>query len=648
MEIAAASETGGGARFDVSRISADDLYLLNEGSHFRLYDKLGAHHMTAEDGAEGVYFAVFAPNADRVSVIGDFNEWKEGAHSLCKRAESGVWEGFIAGAIAGQRYKFLVENDRAGSSVRKADPYGFLHETFPGTASVIWSLDYAWGDGEWMRSRQGHGAYDAPAAIYEVHLGSWMRAEDESKRWLTYREIAPKLAAYVKEMEFTHVELLPVMEHPFYGSWGYQCAGYFAPTSRYGSPQDFMFLMDTLHQHGIGVILDWVPGHFPNDEHGLGLFDGTHLYEHPDPRRGVHPEWGSYIFDFAREEAQSFLFSSAFFWADKYHVDGLRVDAVTSMLYLDYARKDGEWVPNEYGGNENIEAVEFLKRFNREMADRYPDVQTYAEEATSWPMVSRPTHLGGLGFGYKWDMGWMNDTLVYFNQDPIYRKFHHDKLTFRPIYAFTENFVLPLSHDEVVHGKGSLLNKMPGTTEQKFANLRLLLGSQYMQSGKKLLFMGGEFGVWNEWDHDSALAWDLASKPFHAGLRRWVQDLNRFYRSEPALYERDNRADGFEWIDCLDNANSVVSFLRKGQNPGEFILVVLNHTPVMRERYWVGVPRSGYWHEALNSDAETYGGSGCGNWGGCEARSVPDHHHNFSLELTLPPLGCLVLKIPSA
>jgi len=644
MEVTANTHT----RTNVSRLGNDDLYLLNEGTHFRLYEKLGAHIMVAEDGAEGVYFAVFAPNADRVSVIGDFNEWNTSAHALHKRAESGVWEGYVPGATTGHRYKFLVENDRANSAVKKADPYGFLHETFPGTASVVWPLDYDWGDTEWMGSRREHAAYDAPACIYEVHLGSWMRATDAGHRWLTYREIAPKLAAYVQRMDFTHVELLPVMEHPFYGSWGYQCTGYFAPTSRYGTPQDFMYLVDTLHQHGIGVILDWVPGHFPNDEHGLGLFDGTHLYEHADPRRGVHPEWGSYVFDFARKEAQSFLFSSAFFWADRFHVDGFRVDAVSSMLYLDYARQAGEWIPNKYGGNENIEAVQFLKRFNREVFAQYPHVQTYAEEATSWPMVSRPTYIGGLGFGYKWDMGWMNDTLAYFNQDPIYRKFHHNKLTFRPMYAFNENFVLPLSHDEVVHGKGSLLNKMPGTVKQKFANLRLLLGSQYMQPGKKLLFMGGEIGQWNEWNHDGALEWDLVNDQMHAGVQRWVQDLNRFYRAEPALHELDNHPDGFEWIDCLDNDNSVLSFLRKGKRHDGFVLVVLNHTPIPRERYRVGVPAPGFWSEVLNSDAETYGGAGWGNYGGCEAQEVPDHHHPFSIEISLPPLGCLVLKAPPA
>ena len=648
MDGSTQSSAASPVRYDVSRLSDDDVYLLNEGSHFRLYEKLGAHFMTGKDGIDGVYFAVFAPNADRVAAIGDFNAWRADAHPLRKRAESGVWEGFVPGVTEGQHYKFLVENESAGVVARKADPYGFFHQTFPGTASVVWSLEYSWGDGEWMRSRQKHGAYDAPAAIYEVHLGSWMRCPEQDHRWLTYREIAPKLAEYVQRMGFTHVELLPVMEHPFYGSWGYQCTGYFAPTSRYGTPQDFMVLVDTLHQHGIGVILDWVPGHFPNDEHGLGLFDGTHLYEHPDPRRGIHPEWGSYIFDFAREEAQSFLFSSAFFWAERYHVDGLRVDAVSSMLYLDYARKPGEWVPNKYGGNENIEVVQFLKRFNREVFAHYPHVQTYAEEATAWPMVSRPTYLGGLGFGYKWDMGWMNDTLAYFNQDPIYRKYHHNKLTFRPMYAFNENFVLPLSHDEVVHGKGSLLNKMPGTMKQKFANLRLLLGSHYTQPGKKLLFMGGEFGQGSEWNHDDALEWDLLSNPMHAGVQRWVQNLNQFYRAEPALYELDHHPDGFEWVDCLDNDNSVLSFLRKGRNHNEFLLVILNHTPIPRECYRVGVPCSGFWREALNSDAETYGGAGGGNYGGCEAQGVSDHHHPYSLELYLPPLACLVLKSPSA
>jgi len=509
---------------DISLLTDDDLHLFNEGSHFRLYDKLGAHPLK-HDGVEGAYFAVWAPDAERVSVTGDFNGWEKDSHPLRPRGQSGIWEGFIPGVGKGANYKYHIQSRYKMYRVNKADPFALFSEVPPKTASVVWELSYDWGDGGWMASRGDRNRSDAPIAIYEMHLGSWMRVPGEGNRSLTYRELGAKLAEYVQDLGFTHVEFLPVMEHPFYGSWGYQCVGYFAPTSRYGSPQDFMYLVDSLHRHGIGVILDWVPSHFPNDEYGLGYFDGTHLFEHADPRKGFHPDWKSFIFNYGRKEVQSFLISSALFWLEKYHVDGLRVDAVASMLYLDYARKDGEWIPNEYGGNENIPAIGFLRRFNEAVYKSYPHVQTVAEESTAWPMVSRPTYVGGLGFGMKWDMGWMHDTLKYMSKDPVHRKFHHDKLTFRMLYAFHENFVLPLSHDEVVYGKGSLLRQMSGDDWQKFANLRLLFGYMYAQPGKKLLFMGGELGQWDEWYHESSLDWHLLDYPPHKGLQRWVADL---------------------------------------------------------------------------------------------------------------------------
>lgn len=631
-------------RYDVTRLTDDDLYLFNEGSHFRLYEKLGAHPMTADDGIHGTYFAVWAPNARDIAVMGDFNQWSNQAHYLSPRGSSGIWEGFIPKVDQNNRYKFHIRSHHNNYAIDKADPYGFFHEVPPLTASVIWKLDYEWNDADWMKTRKKHNNYDAPKAVYEVHLGSWMRHVYEGNRPFTYRELAPKLAEYVSDMGFTHVEFLPVMEHPFYGSWGYQTTGYFAPTSRFGTPQDFMYLVDYLHQAGVGVILDWVPSHFPTDAHGLAYFDGTHLYEHADPRQGLHKEWGSLVFNYGRMEVQSFLFSSAFFWAEKYHIDGFRLDAVASMLYLDYSREDGEWVPNQYGGRENLEAIDFLKRFNHDLFGNNPDIQTYAEESTAWPMVSRPTYLGGLGFGYKWDMGWMNDTLSYYSEDSVYRKYHHNKLTFRMIYAYFENYILPLSHDEVVHGKGSLLGKMPGDILQKFANLRVLLGNQYTQPGKKLLFMGSEIGQWKEWAHDEELDWALLSFPLHSGIQQWVRDLNRLYKQEPAMHELDHHPDGFEWIDCLDNVNSVISFLRKGHSTNDFILVVLNHTPVARYHYRIGVPCDGFWEEKLNSDSEIYGGSGLGNYGGFHADPIPDHHHPYSLNLLLPPLSCLIFK----
>jgi len=621
-----------------------DIYLFREGNHFRLYDKLGAHRMTAGN-REGVYFAVWAPNAERVSVIGDFNGWDPQSAPLGPRWDtSGIWEGFIPGVKNGDVYKYHVVSKHHGYRVDKGDPFAFYWEISPKTASRVWDLDYSWNDGEWMKSRHRFNGLNSPLSVYEVHPGSWRRVPGEGDRFLTYRELAVSLTDYVKDMGFTHVEFLPLMEHPFYGSWGYQTIGYFAPTSRYGTPQDFMFLIDHLHQNGIGVILDWVPSHFPNDEHGPAFFDGTHLYEHADERQGFHPEWKSLIYNFGRSEIRNFLTSSALFWLDRYHADGLRVDAVASMLYLDYSRNEGEWVPNIHGGRENLEAISFLKRFNEIVYGAFPDTQTIAEESTAWPMVSRPVHLGGLGFGLKWNMGWMHDTLEYFSKDPVHRKYRHDQLTFNLWYAFFENFILPLSHDEVVHMKGSLLGKMPGDDWQKFANLRLLLGYQYTHPGKKLLFMGGEFGQWAEWDHDQSLEWHLLQYLPHQGLQRWVRDLNAFYRSHPALYEKDFTPEGFEWIDFKDADQSVISYLRKGVNPDDPVLVVCNFTPVPRQGYRVGVPREGFWQEMLNSDAEEYGGSGWGNFGGLPADPIPSHGKLYSLSVSIPPLSIMIFK----
>ena len=560
------------------------------------------------------------------------------------RAQSGIWEGFFPGIGNGTLYKYHIVSRFNDYRVDKADPFSIFNEIPPKTASIVWNLDYQWGDQEWMTSRRQRNALDKPMAIYEMHVGSWRRVAEQSNRSLSYRELAPQLADYLERLGYTHVEFLPVMDHPFFGSWGYQITGYFAPSGNYGTPQDFMYLVDTLHQRGIGVILDWVPSHFPADEHGLAFFDGTHLYEHADPRQGYHPEWNSYIFNYGRKEVQSFLISNALFWLRHYHIDGLRVDAVASMLYLDYARKQGEWIPNQYGGRENIEAIGFLRRLNEEVYKNHPDVQTIAEESTSWPMVSRPNYVGGLGFGLKWDMGWMHDTLEYMSQDPIYRRYHHNRLTFRMIYAFHENFVLPLSHDEVVYGKRSLIGKMPGDDWQKFANLRALFGYMYAQPGKKLLFMGGEFGQWREWAHDGSLDWDLLGYPLHAGLQRWVQDLNRLYRSEPALHEMDCDPRGFEWIDCDDADSSTVTLIRKGKSSSTIILVVCNFTPVPRYSYRLGSPRSGSWQEILNSDANEYGGSNMGNLGGVETVPVPLHGRPYSLTITLPPLSVSFFK----
>ncbi|MEZ6113608.1 MAG: 1,4-alpha-glucan branching protein GlgB [Pirellulaceae bacterium] len=542
-----------------SLLTDDDLYLFNEGTHSHLGSKLGGH-LVKHNGQDGAYFAVWAPDANTVSVLGDFNDWNKKSHTLRPRGSSGIWEGFFPGVSMGSLYKFHIESRVAAYQVDKADPFGVFHEVAPKTASVLWDLSYDWNDAEWMKSRGGRNGLDCPMSIYEVHLGSWRRVLEEGNRSLTYRELAHELVDYVKRMEFTHVEFMPVMEHPFFGSWGYQITGFFAPSSRYGTPQDFKYLIDYMHQHGIGVILDWVPSHFPNDEHGLGFFDGSHLFEHADPRQGFHPDWNSFIFNYGRNEVRSFLLSNALFWLREYHVDGLRVDAVASMLYLDYSRKEGEWIPNEFGGRENLHAISFLRQVNQEVYRNFPDTQTTAEESTAWPMVSRPTYVGGLGFGLKWDMGWMHDTLQYFHHDPVHRKYHHGELTFRMIYAFNENFALPLSHDEVVHGKGSLIGKMPGDDWQKLANLRLLYGYMYAMPGKKLLFMGGEFGQWDEWRHDAQLQWDLLQQPGHNAVQRWLISLNGAYRNEPALHELDCDPEGFRWVDANDWELSVISF----------------------------------------------------------------------------------------
>ena len=631
--------------FDETVLSKDDLYWFNEGSHFHLYRKLGAHPVV-RNGIAGTCFSVWAPNAEQVSVIGSFNDWDEGAHALSLRGESGIWEGFLPGVGKGALYKFHIRSRFNGYQVDKTDPFAFFNEIPPKTASIVWDLDYTWRDEKWMASRNRRNALDAPISIYEMHVGSWKRVFEEGNRSLSYRELAATLPPYVQRLGFTHVEFLPVMDHPFFGSWGYQTTGYFAPSGYYGTPQDLMFLIDELHRHDIGVILDWVPSHFPTDGHGLGFFDGTHLYEHADPRQGFQPEWNTLVFNYGCNEVRSVLISSALFWLEKYHADGLRVDAVASMLYLDYSRKDGEWFPNQYGGRENLEAIAFLRRLNEAVYKNYPDVQTIAEESTAWPLVSRPTYTGGLGFGLKWDMGWMHDTLEYMSQDPYFRKYQHHKLTFRMLYAFHENFVLPLSHDEVVYGKSSLLGKMPGDDWQKFANLRLLFGYMYAQAAKKLLFMGGEFGQRREWTHDSTVDWDLLQDGRHSGLQQWVTDLNRLYRQEPALHERDLDPAGFEWVDCTDVESSVVSLLRKGKSTDDEILIVCNFTPVPRPNYRIGASLGGFWKEVLNSDATQYGGSGWGNMGGLETVPIPLHGRAQSITLTLPPLAALYFKHP--
>ena len=622
-----------------------DIYLFAEGTHYHSYEKLGAH-FAQQNGQHGVHFSVWAPNAKRVSVVGDFNNWDELASSMLAVGDTGLWECFIPGAVAGQAYKYSIHSNFNEAHLLKADPYAFYAEVPPRSASVVWDTSgYDWNDSGWMQGRGEKHRVDQPISIYEVHLGSWKRKGDNGQVYLSYRELAEELPGYVKDMGYSHVEFMPIMEYPFDGSWGYQPLGYFAPTSRYGTPQDFMYLVDKLHEAGIGVITDWVPGHFPCDGHGLGFFDGTHLYEHADRRQGFHPDWETYIFNFGRTEVANFLISSALFWLEKYHVDALRVDAVASLLYLDYSREEGEWIPNVFGGRENLEAIAFLKHFNELVYERHPDIMTIAEESTAWPMVSKPTYIGGLGFGYKWNMGWMNDNLAYMSKDPIYRSFHHNNLTFGFLYSFQENFILPLSHDEVVHGKGSLLRQMAGDDWQKFANLRLLFGWQTGHPGKKLHFMGDEFAQWDEWWYAKSLDWHLLQYEPHEGMRRWVRDLNNTLRREPGLFQIDFEPRGFTWIDCHDSAQSVLSFVRHGYHWEDDVLCVFNFTPVPRLNYHVGTPREGFWEELLNSDAAYYGGSGLGNFGGQHAENIPAHGYPCSLSLTLPPLAALFFRL---
>ncbi len=617
-----------------------DLHLLSEGRHWRSYERLGAQLRTI-DGIAGVNFAVWAPNANSVSLVGDFNNWDGRRHPLRKHI-SGIWELFIPGLSAGTLYKFRVKN--GGHEVDKCDPYGFGAEVPPRTASKVVDVnDYEWNDDGWMADRAQFNGLDKPMSVYEVHLGSWRRSWDDPSRWLTYAEIGPMLIDYCRQMGFTHVEFLPVSEHPFSGSWGYQTVGYYAATSRYGSPQDLMHMIDTLHQAGIGVLIDWVPAHFPRDAHGLYRFDGTCLYEHADPRQGEHPDWGTQIFNYGRNEVRNFLISNALFWLDKYHIDGLRVDAVASMLYLDYSRQPGEWIPNEYGGRENLAAISFVKEFNVVTHQEYPGTLTIAEESTSWPSVSRPTYVGGLGFSLKWNMGWMNDTIRYMQHDPIHRKYHHDELTFSLIYAFHENFVLPLSHDEVVHGKGSLLDQMPGDLWQKFANLRLLYSYLWTHPGKKLLFMGSEFGQWTEWNYETSLQWHLLQWESHSGIQKMVGDLNRLIRREPALHEVDFDPAGFEWVDCRNYDDSVLSYIRRAKNPNDFLLVCCNFTPAPRMNYRFGVPEGGWYQEIFNSDSTYYAGSNVGN-AAIPSQTIGSHGRPFSVQIDVPPLGVTVIK----
>jgi 1,4-alpha-glucan branching enzyme len=620
-----------------------DLYLFGEGNHTRIYEKLGAHPMRI-GAADGVHFAVWAPNAVRVSVVGDFNRWDGRAHPMRSLGASGVWEIFLPAATVGHRYKFEIKA-RNKNVLLKADPYGRAFEIPPLSASIVTRLDYDWQDDEWMRDRVGRESWlNRPMAAYEVHLGSWMRIPAEKDRYLTYDELAARLIPYVRDMGYTHIELLPVMEHPFSGSWGYQVTGFYAPTSRFGTPREFKGFVDACHRAGIGVILDWVPGHFPKDAHGLAQFDGTSLYEHADPRQGEHSDWGTLIFNYGRNEVRNFLLANALFWLHEYHADGLRVDAVASMIYLDYSRREGEWVPNRYGGRENLEAIEFLRQMNMLTHAEQPGSITIAEESTAFPSVSRPTYLGGLGFTYKWNMGWMNDILEYVKKDPVYRRWDHTHLTFSLLYAFTENFILPFSHDEVVHGKGSMFGKIPGDDWRKAATLRALYGFMYAHPGKKLMFMGCEFGQTREWNYDQSLDWHALENPLHSGLRHFVADLNRTYTNEPAMHQVDFDPNGFHWIDCNDNENSVVSFIRRAQNPDDFVVALLNFTPVPREGYRIGVPRDGGYIELLNSDAEAYGGSNCGNGGIVFSEPIASHGYNVSLSLRIPPLGFLLLK----
>jgi len=619
-----------------------DLHLFAEGTHYRAWEKLGAHRL-AIGSVTGVHFAVWAPNAQRVSVIGDFNHWDGRAHVMRRLVPSGVWEIFVPDLTDGDCYKFEVRTT-AGHLLHKADPYARRFEVPPNTASIIWTdTRYEWRDQGWLTDRASHDTWrERPMAVYEVHPGSWRRVPEEGNRYQTYRELAASLVPYVREMGFTHIELMPIMEHPFSGSWGYQVIGFFAPTSRFGTPDDFRFFVDECHRHGIGVILDWVPGHFPKDRHGLAEFDGTALYEHADPRKGEHQDWGTLIFNYGRNEVRSFLFSNALFWLEEFHIDGLRVDAVASMLYLDYSRT--EWIPNQYGGRENLEAVAFLQQLNTLTHGRVPGTMTIAEESTAWPAVSRPVYVGGLGFSYKWNMGWMHDMLQYIREDPVHRRWHHGQITFSMLYAFTENFILPFSHDEVVHGKGSMLSKMPGDVWQKHATLRALYGYMYGHPGKKLMFMGAEFGQWREWNYDASLDWHLLGEEMHEALRRWVQDLNHTYQREPSLHQVDFEGSGFRWIDCQDNENSVISMIRRGRDPQDFSVMIANFTPVPRPAYRIGVPEWGWYRELLNSDSERYGGSNMGNGGGVHTEAIPAHGFDQSISLTVPPLGFLLLK----
>lgn len=620
-----------------------DIHLFKAGDHFRLYEKFGAHAME-QNGRHGTFFSVWAPNAESVSVMGNFNSWQEGSHRLFPRwDESGIWEGFLEGIHQGEIYKYAIRT-HTGERLEKADPYAFYCELPPKTASIVWTPQYAWQDEEWMRERKQSAGRSRPMSIYEVHAGSWRRNPEQGNRSLTYREMADELVRYVKDLGFTHVEFMPIMEHPFGGSWGYQITGYFAPTSRYGAPEDFMYLVDSLHQQGIGVILDWVPSHFPGDAHGLLRFDGTSLYEHVDPKLGFHPDWQSYIYNYGRREVRAFLISNALFWLDYYHVDGLRVDAVASMLYLDYSREAGEWIPNQYGGNENLEAIDFLKKFNETVYLNFPDVVTIAEESTAWTGVSRPTFIGGLGFGQKWMMGWMHDTLQYMKLDPVYRKHHQNEITFSIVYAFTENFLLPLSHDEVVYGKAALVAKMPGDEWQRFASLRLLFSYMYMHPGTKLIFMGGEFGETSEWNHDGSLHWHLLQYEVHKGVLHLVQTLNALYRKEHALFDFQFEDRGFEWVDYSDRDHSVMIFMRKGENEMDKLLVVCNFTPGTWTGYRVGVPVEGRWKEIFNSDAREFGGTGILNEGEHKTEEHSFHGRPYSLTITLPPLGVTVFK----
>jgi 1,4-alpha-glucan branching enzyme len=628
---------------DIKNIITEyDIYLFREGKHFSLHEKLGAH-VIKYNNTRGTFFAVWAPNAESVAVIGNFNGWLKHANHLDRREDdSGLWEGFIPGVEKGEAYKYFIRSKYDDFEVEKADPVGFYSEQPPKTASVVWEYNYNWNDADWMKKRKKNNALNSPYSVYEVHLESWRRKPEENMQPLSYAELAKQLAAYVKDMGYTHVELMPVTEYPFSGSWGYQVTGFFAPTSRFGTPDDFMYFVDYLHQNDIGVIMDWVPSHFPGDQHGLHFFDGTYLYEHQDPRKGYHPDWSSYIFNYGRNEIRNFLISSAHSWMERFHIDGIRVDAVASMLYLDYSRKEGEWIPNEHGGRENLDAIRFMRDLNESIYTKFPDVQTIAEESTAWPMVTRPVYTGGLGFGMKWNMGWMHDILNYFSYEPIHRSYHHNQMTFSIMYAFNENFMLSLSHDEVVHGKGSLINKMPGDDWQKFANLRAMFGFMFAHPGKKLHFMGMEFGQWKEWNHESSLDWHLLEYDKHKGLQFFMKDLNSVYKHFPALYENDFSGEGFKWIDANDSQNSVFSFIRYDKKKEHPVIIIANLTPVPRYNYRVGVPNDVKWLEILNSDASQYGGSGMGNFGGVDSNPVPYHNEEQSINILIPPLGIVM------